>query len=162
MLESDAVVVPRRTQAEVVAVHDSKAADQISFLTAISIDPKEDRARHEFGPEVEVEAVLRRHGGGQLMPAQPYQGFGVTVDYDVDLTHALRMVSEAKAEYAAAPADIRKRFPTFGQFVQAVESGAVAVREAEPTPTPPQRVIVVPEASSGDGAPSGAQSQPPK
>lgn len=149
MSNPDAVAVPRRTQAEVTAVYDSKADDQISFLTGIAIDPAEDRARHEFGPEVSVEAVLRRHGGGQLLPAQPHQGYGATVDYDVDLAHSLRMISEAKAQYAAAPADIRKRFPSFGAFVQAVDAGLVAVREAEPAPTPPQRVILVPEANSG-------------
>lgn len=138
-------VVPRRSQEEVVQANEQAHPDQMSFLTGLACPAGEDRARQEFAAEVSVEAVLRRHGGGQLMPARPLGQFGAEVDYDVDLGTALRMVADAKSAYAEAPEDLRKRFPTFGAFVDAVQRGAVAVREVEPPPAPPQRVVVVPD-----------------
>lgn len=143
-------VVPRRSQEQVVLDGESGLEDQISFLTGLSCDPLEDQARQEFGPEVTVEAVLRRHGGGALMPARPMGAFGGVVDFDVDLTAALGMVADARRMYAEAPQELREKFPTFGEFVQAAESGRVGVREATPAPTPPQRVVIVSEGSSGD------------
>lgn len=154
--------VPRRIQDDVVAAVESSSPDQISFLTGIDIDPSEDQARQEFRADTDVDTILARHGGAALRPAQPLAGFGQVVDYDTDLGTALRMVAEAKAAYEAAPADIRKRFKSYGAFVEAVQDGRVAVRDAEGAPIPPQRVIVVSEPSSGEGAPSGAPPQPPK
>lgn len=155
-------MIPRRSQEEAVLSVESGLEDQISFLTGLSIDPKEDMARQEFRADTDVDTILARHGGAALRPAQPLAGFGRVVDYDTDLASALRMVAEAKAAYDQAPADIRKRFKSYGAFVEAVQDGRVAVRDAEGAPIPPQRVIVVSEPSSGEGAPSGAPPQPPK
>lgn len=139
--------VPRRIQDDVVRAVESDSPDQISFLTGIAIDGAEDQARQEFRADTDVETILKRHGGAALRPAEPLSGYGQVVDYDTDLAAALTMVQDAKRAYDGAPADIRKRFPTYGAFVQAVQSGLVAVREAEEAPMPPQRVVVVSEAT---------------
>lgn len=77
--------------------------------------------RQEFAQEADINYILNRFGVDQQ--ARPIQ-YGTTVDYNLDLQQALTALDQVKAINTTIPQELRHKYPTWRELLNATESGA--------------------------------------
>lgn len=95
-----------------------------------------DMARQEFAKEADIGYMLGRFG---VVPQRGSPTFG-TVDDTVDLQSAINATIEAKAAYYKLPKELRDKFDSMEQFLNAVANGSLEIKNEnapEPAPQPP-------------------------
>lgn len=94
-----------------------------------------DTARQEFAQEADINYMLSRFN---ITPARGAPQFGEWDD-TIDLQTAITATREAREAYRRVPKELREKFSSMEQLLQAIETGALQIREKpeEPvTPTP--------------------------
>lgn len=94
--------------------------ERLAFVGGLVCPPEEDRTRQEFREDTDINILLKRYGVGALnrTPTEFSDR-----DYDVSLHDAMIASQAADAAYNALDPDVRRAYPTWAHFVQAVESG---------------------------------------
>lgn len=93
-----------------------------------------DMARQEFKDETNVNTILARFGiQSHNLPPQFRE-----LDFSLDLQQALGAIAAAKAAYAILPQELRNTYPSVSQFLAAMESGQITIKQGDrPDETPP-------------------------
>lgn len=119
--------------------------EEVSELTALSFPPEEDRTRQEQRDSVDINKLMARHG--VQVPMRAFESGDV--DFDTDLMSAYGAVDRARAAYDQLDRAAREKYPTLGEFLEAVayqERGTVV-----PGDPPPEVPAAVP--APGGGSP---------
>lgn len=125
-------VIMRRSAADVVLAYE--AGEEDVYGCPLVCDPAEDMTRQEFKAECDTETILRRYGA---FPSPPVGAYGAEIDFDLDLQGALQAQRVARIEYMRAPADLRLKYRSYGEFVRAIERGEIGIREVKEEEEPP-------------------------
>lgn len=94
-----------------------------------------DRTRQEFKDEADINKLLYRYGVGLIAPTPP-SGNGNTIDYDLDLLQAMEAIQQAKTTWANLPQAIKNDYPSWQQFLNAIDRGEIRITDTPPAPTP--------------------------
>lgn len=118
--------------------------DGVSIATGLFCPESEDVTRQEFAEETDINKILKKFGGAFDSRPVSYGEY----DFDVDLQEGIASIRAAQASWLRLPAEIRRRYPSWPQFLAAVEAGEV-------------RYGPKPEDPKGSPAPSGGGGPPP-
>lgn len=90
--------------------------------------------RQEFKDEADINKLLARYGvGAGTRPTT----FGTEVDYTIDLQQALNAITDAKHAFRNLPQNLRARYKTWQDLLNALNSGRLTMHNAEPPADPP-------------------------
>lgn len=103
---------PSRTQ-------DDGLGDIVSEMTAHT-PTGEHLTRQEFKDDADINILLARFGVDQQM-RQP--AYGQTIDYSIDLQTAMGAISDAQRVAANVPEELRQKYPTWREILNASETG---------------------------------------
>lgn len=104
-----------------------------SDFTGMDFTESPSVTRQEFRDETEINTLLARYGVGQ---AQRPLTFG-EANYDLDLQQALMAIEEAKVAHYRLPDHLKTQYPTWREFLNAVETGQLTKDGLEPPAEPP-------------------------
>lgn len=113
--------------------------DEYSLETALSTSELPDLARQEYKDESDINKLLYRYGVG-LVAGQRQPQWGQEVDYDLDLQTALTAVADAKRAHAGLPDNLKARYATWRELLNALESGQLEMKAEEPIPEAPEPI----------------------
>lgn len=108
--------------------------DQYSIQTGLTCTPEEDRARQEDAHAADINNILSRYGIG-LNQKQPI--WGTEVDQNLDLQQALSAIAEAKHAWRNLPENLRMRYPSWQQLLNAIDAGQLKINLQDPPAEPP-------------------------
>lgn len=130
--------------------------DEASDAAGLDCTNDLDHARQEFGPETDVNTILKRFAVTGAVPARRPAQWKTEIDYNLDLQSAIHAVEEVKASYAGLPKELRDAYPTWQLFMQGIAKGEITIKQDDPAPTadsqPPK---------SKDSATAAGNSGPP-
>lgn len=130
--------------------------DEASDAAAIDCSNDVDHARQEFGPETDVNTILKRFAVTGAVPARRPAQWNTEVDYNLDLQSAIHAVEEVKASYAGLPKELRDAYPTWQLFMQGVAKGEITIKPDDPARTAESN----PQKSTGSAEPAGSSGPP--
>lgn len=92
-----------------------------------------DMARQEFAQEADVNYMLSRFG---ITPERGAPTYGEWDD-TIDLQQAIASVTEARSAYADLPEELRKKFGSMEELLEAYNNGSLVIKDGE-VPVPPK------------------------
>lgn len=121
----DAPTVDASDNAEIVFGENASGIENV-------IDNK-DMARQEFGAEADINNMLSRFG---VVPDTKQPIYGVW-DETLDLQQAITSTREARNAYQQLPEELRKKFGSMEELLNAIENGSLEIRD-EKAPEEPK------------------------
>lgn len=126
--------------------------DAVSAATGKVFDPAEDMARQEFREESDVNYQLSRYGVDVPLRRNPQFG---EVDWDLDLHGAHIAFHNAQFAFVQLPEELRQRFRTPSEMLDAMNSGELALalmehRDKQKQSDPKESDPANPEPSAGE------------
>lgn len=120
---------PTRSQAD-------PRTQQHDLATRLDCSTMPDLARQEFKDDADTNLLLKRFGVG--VPQKQTQ-FGGTMDFNLDLQTAKIGVAASRQAYLSAPQYVRERYPTWDDFVLALNTKTLDLTQPPPivNHTPP-------------------------
>lgn len=91
----------------------------VSEATALDLSDEVDMTRQEYRDEADINVMLHRYGVNT--PTRP-PNYG-EVDYTMDLQQAMIAVENAKIAHRQLPVELRQKYPTWREMLNATESG---------------------------------------
>lgn len=107
--------------------HDKKQP-KISQETGIDFSGLKIITRQEDKLDADINHLLGRFGVG-LPVKQPE--WGKTIDYSLDLQTAMGAIDEAKQAFQDLPDNLREKYRTWQNFLNAIESGRLVINNSE-------------------------------
>lgn len=109
--------------------------DEYSLAAGLDLSGQRDMTRQEYRDEANINILLARFGVGAPFPQKPTV-FNV-IDYNIDLQTALGAIRDVKAVWQEMPAEVRARYRTWQELLNAVDSGRLKlINEEAPSETP--------------------------
>lgn len=108
---------PVRAQGDLL---NDEASEAAGLTTAA--DDDEFAARQEDKDETDINVMLRRFGVEGVVRSQRPATYG-EVDYTIDLQSALHSVQEARTMFDRLPPELKKKYGTWQNVLNAAESG---------------------------------------
>lgn len=106
--------------------------DEASAKVTIDCSDDVDRARQEFKKETDVNYILTRFG----LPASGRPMMFTDVDYTIDLQQAFSAMEQAKHAHRALPDNLRQKYTTWRDLLNALENGTLTIHGEEPPSDP--------------------------
>lgn len=98
-----------------------------------NVAENKDMARQEFGKEADINYMLSKFG---ITPERGAPTYGEWDD-TIDLQQALTATAEAKTAYAELPQELRDKFSSMEELLNAYQKGALEIVDGE-VPVPPK------------------------
>lgn len=92
-----------------------------------------DMARQEFKDEADINYMLTRFGINQARGTPTYGEW----NDNIDLQTSLQAVRDARTAYRALPQELKDKFNSMEELVEAVENGSLVVKEDPTAPSEP-------------------------
>lgn len=86
-----------------------------------------DTARQEFKDEADINVMLSKFGITPTRGAPTYGEWDDTIDLQV----ALQSVSDARSAYKELPEELRAKFTSMEQLLEALENGSLVIKNEE-------------------------------
>lgn len=114
--------------------------DEASAEAEIRFDREgnQDMTRQEFKTDADINTILKRfgvHGIGGINEKKPEFR---TVDYNLDLATAYSAIEQAKQAHNQLPANLRDRFKTWPELLNALDRGELKIITEEAPKDEPQ------------------------
>lgn len=97
-----------------------------------------DVARQEFAKEADINYMLSRFG---VTPERGAPTYGEWDD-SLDLQQAIMSVTEARAAYADLPKELRDKFGSMEQLIEAYMNGSLVIKDGD-VPVPPKTEVEI-------------------
>lgn len=110
---------PEYNYAPAVRSQADNLGDMMSAETALDTGSESD-VRPEYGPEQDINNILKRHGVDLV--ERPIK-YGEVVDYTLDLQKAMMATEAAANAHQTIPPELRTKYPTYKEWLNGINSG---------------------------------------
>lgn len=123
--EDDTYMPPPRLREQNETDEERERHGRAAAFDPSPTDSDPDRTQHEFQKETDTGEILKRHARGEILPMrQPVYGLQ---QQDLTLLSALESVRQSKAAFNRLPENVRQKWGTWQDVLQAAERGEIAI-----------------------------------
>lgn len=116
---------------------DRRERDTRSAAAVVDFTNAKDRARQEFKDDADINNVLKRFGVNAPQRQVQYK----EIDYNLDLQTAIHARAEAEDAYKQLPENLRSRYKTVDQLLEAIRVGRLKMDMTQPDTTPAREIL---------------------
>lgn len=117
---------------------DNNALSRAAATNAGASESNPDRARPEYRNDTDLNFILHRFNAtGEIAGIDQRKPTFTVRDYDIDLTTAFQSINEVKAAHANLPDNLKGRYKTWPDLMNALANGELELDLSEAPPETP-------------------------